>query len=96
MYCNGVLEVNCEPAFRVSRVDVNQKQEPFPGSESTPIFPPSCVMILWQIERPRPVPGIKLLSLTKRLNTAVCFSGSIPIPVSSTENFASFSLLFGN
>ena len=34
-----------------------RQQEPFPGSESTPIFPPSCVMILWQIERPRPVPG---------------------------------------
>ncbi len=44
---------------------LNQNREPLPSSESTPIRPPSCSMILWQIESPNPVPGTKELSLTK-------------------------------
>ena len=33
---------------------LNQNREPLPGSESTPIRPPSCSMILWQIASPNP------------------------------------------
>lgn len=54
------------------------------GSESTPIRPPSCSMILWQIASPNPVPGTKELSLTKRSKICNCCSLSIPIPVSCT------------
>ncbi len=96
MYCNGVLEVNCEPAFRVSRVDVNQKQEPFPGSESTPIFPPSCVMILWQIERPRPVPGNKIIEFDKTVEySRLLFRFDSYTRILYGE-FRFFFLLFGN
>ena len=60
---------------------VNQKQEPFSGSLSTPISPPSCSTILRQMESPSPVPCTKEFSLTKRsknlvlhfrLNTYAC------------------------
>ena len=45
---------------------LNQKREPFPGSDSTPIFPPICSTILWQMESPRPVPCTKEFNFTKR------------------------------
>ena len=35
---------------------VNQKREPFPGSELTPMRPPTCSTILLQIDNPKPVP----------------------------------------
>ena len=42
---------------------VNQKREPFPCSDSTPIVPPRCSMILLQIDRPKPVPFEKMLGI---------------------------------
>lgn len=59
---------------------VNQKQEPFSGSLSTPISPPSCSTILRQMESPSPVPCTKEFSLTKRSKISFCISGSIPMP----------------
>ena len=41
----------------------NQKQEPFPSSELTPIFPFCCSTILLQIESPNPVPCLKSFPL---------------------------------
>ena len=35
---------------------VNQKREPFPSSELTPMRPPTCSTILLQIDNPKPVP----------------------------------------
>lgn len=45
---------------------MNQKVDPFSGSDSTPIFPLNLSMIVEQIDRPNPVPWMKLFNLTKR------------------------------
>ena len=65
---------------------VNQKREPFPYSDSTPIVPPRCSMILLQIDSFKPVPFEKVFSFTNRSNTWLTLSGAMPIPVSVTEN----------
>ena len=63
----------------------NQNSEPFPGIELTPTFPFIFSAIMVQMESPRPVPCLKLFSLTKRSNTSFCFSGGMPQPVSRTK-----------
>ena len=65
---------------------MNQKRLPTPISDSAPIVPPRCSMILLQIDNSKPVPFEKVFSFTKRSNTWLTLSGAMPIPVSVTEN----------
>gem|GEM_PF-1825205 len=47
---------------------VNQKVDPLPSSDSTPISPFKIEMIVLQMESPRPVPCLNISNLTKRSN----------------------------
>ena len=62
----------------------NQKVEPSPSAEKTPISPPSRSMMLLLIASPNPVPCAFLLSLTNRSNTLFVLLAGMPHPVSST------------
>lgn len=63
---------------------VNQKQDPFPSSDSTPIHPPIFSTIVRQIASPSPVPGLAESSLTNRSNTFCFWDSGKPHPVSAT------------
>ena len=63
---------------------MNQNVDPFPSSDSTPIFPPMWLMSVRQIESPNPVPCAKEFSLTKRPKMLSSLSWGIPQPVSVT------------
>jgi hypothetical protein len=67
---------------------VKQKVEPFPSSDSTHICPPCLSIIFLQIASPIPVPGYSsfLCSLLKTSKIFSEYCGSIPIPLSFTEN----------
>ena len=67
----------------------NQKVEPWPGCESTPIWPDIRSMMRLQITRPRPVPPyrrvVEASAWLKALNRPPAFSGAMPMPVSLTS-----------
>src|ERR687888_358585 len=65
---------------------VNQKVEPSPGTDSTPIWPPWDSTIFLTMVSPAPVPGYssrvcKRLKISKIRPTC---SGAIPMPLSDT------------
>ena len=56
-----------------SQGNVNLKVEPWPGSDSTHIFPPQRSTIFLQIARPMPLPGYSVL-VCRRWKTTKIFS----------------------
>ena len=73
----------CTPRF-YSSGSVNQKVEPEPFTESTPIVPFKLSMMVLLIVSPRPVPCLNSFILMKRSNMRLRSSSEIPIPVSCT------------
>src|SRR5699024_6704531 len=71
------------PSF-YSSGSVNQKVEPEPFTESTPIVPFKLSMMVLLIVSPRPVPCLNSFILMKRSNMRLRSSSEIPIPVSCT------------
>jgi hypothetical protein len=72
--------------FSMGMEKVNR--DPIPGSDLTLISPPSCLIIIFEMVRPRPMP-LLLMSLVleiypKNLNNLSKSSDVMPKPVSST------------
>ncbi|ELZ05692.1 hypothetical protein C481_01572 [Natrialba asiatica DSM 12278] len=77
----------CLAAIDLAAGSVNETVAPFPGSESIQILPPWRSTSRSQSASPIPVPSYssRLWSRSKTGNTLSWFSGSIPIPSSSTD-----------
>lgn len=73
----------CTPRF-YSSGSVNQKVEPEPFTESTPIAPFKLSMMVLLIVSPKPVPCLNSFILMKRSNIRLRSSSEMPIPVSCT------------
>lgn len=54
---------------------VNQKVDPFPSSDSTPMRPPMCSTIVWQMDSPSPVPLYKRVQFDETSEYGVHFVG---------------------
>lgn len=67
----------------------NQKVEPTPGSDSTPMRPPIRSTMRLEIARPRPVPPysrvVEASAWVKAWNSRPCASFGMPMPVSRTS-----------
>ena len=62
----------------------NQKVDPSPCCDRTPILPPNFSTTVCESVNPNPVPGTSRSSLVKQLNILLCSSEDIPIPESRT------------
>ena len=81
------------PSF-YSSGSVNQKVEPEPFTESTPIVPFKLSMMVLLIVSPSPVPCLNSFILMKRSNMRLRSSSEIPIPVSCSLRASNSFLVY--